>query len=176
MTWFLILTAFSVSVDSFVCGFSLSLKNKKKLPIILGITLVVFFLCTLSISLSFLLSDLLTEKTASLGGVLLLGVGAYNLVKKPSTKNQSPHGVFRESLITGFAVGTDGAVASLSLSIMGINAFYVLLTVTLMHAVMISLGVCLARIRLIKKFAKIELLPPVILIVLGGYKLLGFFI
>jgi hypothetical protein len=41
---------------------------------------------------------------------------------------------------------------------------------------MITLGVVLARVSFVKKFAKIGFIPPLILIILGGYKLLGFFI
>ena len=78
--------------------------------------------------------------------------------------------------MTGFAVGIDGATANLSLSLMGLNAFYVPLTIALCHALMIWLGIILASVFTGKKFAKIEFLPPLILIALGGYKLLGLFI
>jgi len=175
MVYFLLITALTVSIDSFVCGFSLSLCNGKKLPIILGIALTVFLMCLCVNYATVFFADKITEKTACLGGILLILVGVYNLLKK--SKTEMPNGnSLKLSILTGLAVGLDGAVANLSLSLMGMNAFYVPLTIAIMHAVMIALGVILSQTPLIKKFAKIEFLPPVILIVLGGYKLLGLFI
>ena len=73
-------------------------------------------------------------------------------------------------------MGLDGAIANLSLSLMGINAFYVPLTIALCHAFTITLGVILSKTSISEKLAKIEFIPPLILILLGGYKLLGLFI
>lgn len=175
MIYFLLITALTVSIDSFVCGFSLSLCNGKKLPIVIGITLTVFAMCLAVNYATVFFADKITEKTACLGGIILIAVGIYNLLKK-NDSNVSNENSLKLSLLTGFAVGLDGALANLSLSLMGLNAFYVPLTIALMHAVMISLGILLSQTTLIKKFAKIEFLPPVILIILGAYKLLGLFI
>lgn len=177
MTYFLLITAFTVSIDSFVCGFSLSFSVKKKLPIITVIAITVFIMCALTNYLTVFFSDKLTEKTACAGGIILVGVGLFNLLKKKDDAPQQFKGsAFRQSLITGFAVGLDGAMANLSLALMGINAFYVPLTIALMHAGMIALGVTLSQTAFTRKFAKIEFIPPLILILLGGYKLLGLFI
>ncbi len=176
MIFFLILTSFIVSVDSFVCGFSLSLINDRKLPIIIGISLVVLLLCTLTNYLAMFFSSFLNEKTASLGGLVLILMGIYNLFKKRERKTEKQSGILKQSIISGFAVGTDGAVANLSLSLMGFNAFYVPLTISAMHFLMISLGTCLAKTNFISKFAKIESLSSIIIILLGAYKLLGLFI
>lgn len=177
MIYFLLLTALTVSIDSFVCGFSLSLGGGKKLPIIFGITLTVYAMCLITNYLTATFADSLSEKTACFGGIILIGVGIYNLIKKESGTNiPIKKGIVTQSLITGFAVGLDGAIANLSLSLMGLNAFYVPLTIAIMHALMISLGVILAKAPFIKKFAKIGFIPPIILILLGGYKLLGLFI
>ncbi len=176
MIYFLIITAFTVSIDSFVCGFSLSLKGGKKLPIICGIALTVFIMCLITNYATALLAGKISERTASLGGIILIGVGIFNLIKKDDNNKNLNRGILKEALITGFAVGLDGAIANLSLSLMGLNAFYVPVTIAVMHALTISLGVILARTPLVEKFAKIEFLPPLILILLGGYKLLGLFI
>ncbi len=177
MIYFLLLTALTVSIDSFVCGFSLSLSGGKKLPIIIGITLTVYVMCLITNYLTAVFADKLSEKTACLGGLILIGVGVYNLLKKDKdVKDGKKRGILTQSLVSGFAVGLDGAIANLSLSLMGLNAFYVPLTIAVMHALTISLGVILARAPTIRKFAKIEFIPPVILILLGGYKLLGLFI
>ncbi|MBQ3219321.1 MAG: manganese efflux pump [Clostridia bacterium] len=177
MIYFLLITSLTVSIDSFVCGFSLSLKGGKKLPIILGIALTVYAMCLLTNYLTAIFAERISEKTASLGGLILVGVGLYNLLKKdPEEREQVTRGAVTESLISGLAVGLDGALANLSLSLMGINDFYVPLIIAIMHALMIALGVILARAPFIKKFAKIGFVPPVILILLGVYKLLGLFI
>ena len=178
MIYFLLITALTVSIDSFVCGFSLSLNGGKKLPIILGITLTVFICCLVVNYATTFFADYITEKTACLGGIILIGVGVFNLVKQNDANldNKKSHGIISQSIITGFAVGLDGMLANLSLSLMGINGFYVPLTIALMHTLMITLGVILSKTPFIKKFEKIGFVPPVILIVLGGYKLLGLFI
>lgn len=176
MIAFLILTALTVSIDSFVCGFSLALSAKKKLPIILGIALTVLIMCTIANYATIFFADKLNEKTACVGGLILISVGLFNLVKKPSNDTLSNKGTLSQALITGFAVGLDGALANLSLSLMGINAFYVPVLIAFMHALTIGFGILLAQTKLAKKFAKIEFLPPLVLIILGGYKLLGLFI
>ncbi len=177
MIYFLLVTALIVSIDSFVCGFSLSLKGGKKLSIILGISLTVYAMCLLTNYLTAVFAERISEKTASLGGLILICIGTVNLLKKDSTPNESKcRGIIAESLISGFAVGLDGALANLSLSLMGINDFYVPIVIALMHAVMITLGVYFARVPFIRKFAKIGFVPPLILILLGCYKLLGLFI
>ncbi len=176
MIYFFLLTAITVSIDSFVCGFSLSFTTNKKLPIIFGIALTVFVMCLLTNYLTYFLATTITEKTACLGGIILIGVGLFNLLKKDQSHPLKPRGVLKQSILTGFAVGLDGATANLSLSLMGLNAFYVPVTIAVCHALMIWLGIVLAKIIPPSKFAKIEFLPPLILILLGGYKLLGLFI
>ncbi len=177
MIYFLILTAITVSIDSLVCGFSLAFYCKKKIQIVLGVALTVFVMCLITNYATVIFQDKLSEKTACLGGLLLILIGVYNLLS-PNTKdkNLTDKKPLIQSLITGFAVGLDGAIANLSLSLMGLNAFYVPLTIAITHAIAIYLGVSLAQTRLVRHFAKIEFLPPLILIFLGGYKLLGLFI
>ena len=80
---------------------------------------------------------------------------------------------FVQSFITGFAVGIDGALANLSLSLMGINAFYVPPFIALMHAVMIYVGSTLSQSKISKKIFKLDFLPPLILIILGLIKITG---
>ena len=175
MIYFLILTALTVSIDSFVCGFSLSLSSGKKPLIVLGIATTVFVMCLLTNYGVTFFADKITDKTASLGGLILIGVGIYNLLKKDTVKSTDKF-AFKEVLISGFAVGLDGALANLSLSLMGINAFYVPVIIAVTHALMIALGILLSSAKTLKKLGKIECVPPIILILLGAYKLLGLFI
>ncbi len=176
MIYYLLLTAFIVSIDSFVCGFSLSLSKNKKLPVVIGIALTVLLMCLLTNYLTLFFAEKITEKTTCLGGLILIGIGVFNLIKKKDEKPTEWKGAFAQSIITGFAVGLDGALANLSLSLMGMNEFYVPLTIAAIHALMIYLGILLSQTKIAKKFAKIEFFSPVILILLGGYKLLGLFI
>ena len=177
MIYYLIITSLLVSIDSLVCGFSLSLHSKNKPLIVLTIALTVLFMCTITnYSIAFFV-DKLSEKTASLGGLILMGIGIYNLFKKKSPEKLSNKTFsLRQNLLIGFAVGLDGAMANLSLAMMGINQFFVPLTIAFFHAVAITIGIFLSECSLAKKLAKIEIISPLILILLGGYKLLGFFI
>lgn len=176
MIYFLLITALTVSIDSFVCGFSLAYTTKRKPLIVLGIALTVLFMCFFTNYLTAFFADKIDERTASLGGLILIGVGIYNLIKPNKDTPPSQNFAFKQILISGFAVGLDGAIANLSLSLMGINQFYVPVIIALMHALMIALGIALASTPLAKKFGKIEFVPPIILILLGTYKLLGLFI
>ena len=177
MIYFLLLTAFTVSIDSFVLGFSLCLSKNKKLPVIIGIALTVLVMCTLTNYLTAFFANKITEKTACIGGLILVLVGVYNLLKPKENQSGNEYkSSVKQSIIAGFAVGLDGALANLSLSLMNINDFYVPLIIAVMHALMIYFGTLLSITPIAKKFAKIEFLPPLILILLGGYKLLGLFI
>ncbi|MBR5191861.1 MAG: manganese efflux pump [Clostridia bacterium] len=176
MFYFLLLTAFTVSIDSFVCGFSLSFMKGKNHIVVLVIALTVYVMCLATNYLTIFFKNYLNETTASFGGLLLILVGVYNLLKNENSNKVKSSNVFKQSLLTGFAVGLDGAMANLSLALMGFNAFYVPMVIAIIHAVMVSLGILLANFKGLKKFKKINFLPPLILIFLGLYKLLGIFI
>ena len=178
MIYFLLLTAFTVSIDSFACGFSLRSAGKKRLTVILCIAFTVFIMCAAANYAAIALSGALTERAAGAGGAVLCGVGIYNLFKKdgagPFLKKNDAGAA--GAVITGFAVGLDGAAANLSLALMGINAFYVPVIIAVMHALMIWLGILLADAPLFKKFAQLKFAPPLILSLLGIYKLAAAFL
>lgn len=245
MTGFLFVTAFTVSIDSFACGFSLAFngKGKNKFIVALVIALTVFVMCAAANYAAASLSVVLSEKIASLGGIILIGVGVFNLLKPadcnetnkrikkenckkngatsgkeikdkheeykkenaastaptltaadteahPKESSEADAGndladakdkkargkLIKQSLLSGVAVGLDGAAANLSLAIMGINGFYVPVVIAAMHAVMIMLGITLSGVPFIKKFGKLKFLPPLVLILLGLYKLLPLFL
>lgn len=173
MTYFLLVTAFTVSIDSMLCGFSLGINAKKKYIVVTVIAITVFVMCVIANYSATLLSGYLNEKNASLGGIILIIIGIVNLFKKDSDKkiNRSD---FSQSLISGFAVGLDGAAANLSLAIMGINAFYVPVIIAVMHALMLTIGIFISSIR-ISRIKKLSVIAPIVLIALGVYKLTGFF-
>lgn len=174
MIYYLIITALTVSIDSFLCGFSFSLSKAKKIPLVLIISLTVFIMCLITNYATTTFTGILNEKTVRIGGLILIGVGVFNLVKKNDELKYHKNFLI-QSLTAGFAVGLDGAVANLSLAIMGINAFYVPITIALMHGLMIGLSVTLSELPLIKKLKKFYYIPPLILIVLGLYKFIPIF-
>ena len=59
---------------------------------------------------------------------------------------------------------------------MGINAFYVPLTIALFHGIMVFIGVSITDIPLVNKLNKYTFIAPILLIALGLYKVLGAFI
>ena len=179
MIYYLIITALTVSIDSFMCGFSLSFNSKKKFPLVLIIAITVFIMCAIVNYATILFSNFITEQTANLGGVILICIGLFNLLKTFKKKGCAvsiDKCSFYKIFLVGFAVGLDGALANLSLALMSINDFYVPITIAIAHALMIWLGIALSNTCLAKKLGKIEFFPPIILILLGGYKLLGLFI
>ena len=171
---FLLSTAVAVSIDSFICGFTVSFKCEKKLPLLFGITLVVFALCLITNYLGVYLSEFLTEKTANLGGIILIAIGVYNLFSKEKTQIETKS-ILKQSLLLGFGVGLDGAFGNLSLALMGYNSFFVPVTIALTHLLLIGMGVFLSERHFLKIFKKLDFIPSLILILLGLYKLIFFF-
>ena len=176
MNLFVIFTILSVSIDSMVCGFSLAFKKGNKIFIPLIVALTVFIMCLTTNYTTLLFSNFLSEKTASLSGIILVLIGLFNLLKKDTALKENSSPLIKQSFITAFAVGIDGAVANFSLAILGYNGFIIPLSIGITHAVMVTLGILLARTKLMQKFGAFEFLPPLVLILLGLYKLLGFFI
>lgn len=176
MTAFVFFTVLTVSIDSFVCGFSLSLSKGKTFLIAPIIALTVFIMCVFTNYLTLAFQDVLTETTASLSGIILILVGVFNLIKKDEKTSPSNASIVRQSLLSGFAVGMDGALGNLSLALMGYNSIWIPISIALTHGIMISLGILLSRIKFVQKFAAVSAFAPLVLIGLGAYKLLGFFI
>ena len=176
MIYFFLLTAFTVSIDSFICGFTLSFNKGKKINLILSIAITVFIMCLITNYFGKYFSDFLNEKTANLGGIILIGIGIWNLFKKDKNSNLSDKSMLKQSILTGFAVGLDGAFGNLSLSLMGINGIYVPMTIAVMHALLIALGILLSQKTFAKRIEKYSFIPPLILILLGVYKFIHFFI
>lgn len=170
---FLILTSFTVSIDSLFCGFSLSCGRRNKYSIVIIIALTVYLMCLLVNYLTVLFCNFLNEKTACLGGLILIIIGIANLLKKDKPLN---HNNSFQYFIAGFAVGLDGAFANLSLAIMGINSFYVPIIIAIMHAIMLFIGINLSSLKITSKLSRLSFFAPLVLILLGVYKILGFFI
>ena len=176
MLYFLLLTAFTVSIDSFFCIFTLSLNGKRKFQIIPIIAITVFIMCLITNYLAKLFAPYLTERTANLGGIILVAIGIYNLLTCDKEVSLTDGKFTKQAFLVGVAVGLDGAAANLSLSILGINAFYVPVIIALTHAFASLLGVLLSSLSNKLSFERLKFISPLLLILLGGYKLTCFFL
>lgn len=175
MTLFLIITSLTVSIDSFICGFSLSLVSKRKLPIILGVTLTVFLMCLIANLTFSTILDCYQNLACILGGIILIGLGTYNLLKQDNEHPQTS-GIVKQSIITGFAVGLDGAIASISLAFMGYDTILVPVIIGAMHGITISISTLISNIKTRTRIEKLYVISPLILILLGVYKIVETFI
>ena len=182
MLYFLLLTAFTVSIDSFVCGVGLSLGGGKKSTILCGVCITVLTMCVITNYSARFLADIISEKTASLGGIILIALGFYNMLTKEKNNplititDKQNKNTIKDAILTGFAVGLDGSLGNLSLSLMGINELYVPLLITLMHVALIYFGITLSTCKIFSKIKWIDSLAPMVLICLGIYKLCGLFL
>ncbi len=172
---FLIVTALTVSADAFFCAVSLSLGGGKKLSLLAGISCTVLCLCLASGLLGTVLSDVFSEEVTLVGGLILAAVGIYNLMGE-TTRINSRKSVYGQSLFVGIAVGLDGAVATLSLTMMGYSPILVAAIVTGAHALSVLAGISLSENVKLLKIRRIKALAPILLIALGIYKILSVFI
>lgn len=173
--FFLIATALTVSADAFFCGFSLSLGGEKKAPVLAGISMTVLCLCLAAGLLGSALSDVFTEEVSLLGGLILAAVGVYNLTGETNPQKKR-RGAMKQSVLVGVAVGLDGAVATLSLTMMGYPSLVVPLVVTAMHFLTILLGILLSESAAFSKMKRARAVAPIMLIALGVYKMLSAFL
>lgn len=169
---FLITTAFVVSIDSFFAGISIPNGISNKKYTILGAVFVIFLTCILGNQVGIILQHNINEKFACIGGVILILVGVYNLLKQPNCNkrllqtNQS----LTQSCIIGLGVGADGCIASLSLAVIGYTKLYVPTLIILFHTILLCLGAYLSkRIKVIAN--NNSLFAPIALILLGFYKI-----
>ena len=96
---FLMVTALTVSVDSFLCGFTLATKRRElsgraRLTITLFASFTVGMLCTVGAMLGAQLGTLLAERAQMVGGIVLFAMGTAQLLstqKKGGYVNSSPN-------------------------------------------------------------------------------------
>lgn len=175
----LITTAFTVSADSFFCGLSLNAQYKNNPKIIIGITAAVFLTCFIGGLAGKSANSFLTDFSEIIGGTILYVVAVFNSV---GSKTNSPKltsafysPVFITALVVGFAIGLDGALACFSLTLSGLSLTSVVMLITATHMFMMTLATAIANTNLSKKLARYEFLPPLLLAILGTYKITKFF-
>ncbi len=174
-------TMVSVSLDSFFCGLSMSLKTNKFLTFTLGIILSVFTLCLIGSFIGITLGNLLVSVSQIISGVILIiiaicGFFNDNTTKKMLTSYQDTFSTFNESILVGIAIGIDGAVGSFSLSLIYERGIIIPLIITALHVFLIDLSIIITNNKIVKKLSKYEYIPQIILLLLGVYKILTYII
>lgn len=172
---YLIIATISVSIDSFFCGLSLTLKAGDKKVTILGVIFSVLTLCLIGSSLGEGFGKLLENYAPLVSGAILILVGLLS-IKPSKTKSlkkisNTKLETLKQSIIVGFSVGLDGAVGCFSLTLNGYNFIMVALFITLVHALLLCLSLCVVK-TFYDKVYKFKKLPSMILIILGFYKIL----
>lgn len=173
--FYVLITAITVSLDSYVCGLSLSLKHERKAKIIFGISLVVFAMCLCAGLLGKVLSSFLNEKSELVGGTILIFVALCEFFTQESADNEKSKNLLKTSLTVGFAIGLDGACACLSLSVSIPLPVTLALIFTAFHVIFITLSFITAKNKFLKRIAANKNIAPMILACLGAYKILSCF-
>lgn len=77
--WLLAITGFATSIDAMAVGVSLAFLNVSILPVAASIGLATFVMVTLGVMVGRLLGKIAGRWAEAIGGVLLLGIGAFIL-------------------------------------------------------------------------------------------------
>ncbi len=117
-TLYVVATAITVSLDSFIVGFSLSLNQRKNFVLPLTVALVTYLMCLLVGLAGYILQDYLQNYVNYIGGTIMLCLGIANLIKK-SEEPKSAN--FLQCLSIGISVGLDGATAMLSVTLQNVS-------------------------------------------------------
>ena len=176
-TLILFSTALTVSLDSFICGLSLSIKTKENFKIIFGISLSVFIICLLGSVIGTKLYATLSRVGELIGGLILIAIsvnGINRKAKETTLLKTTSSNTLKESVIIGLAIGIDGAVGCLSLAIMGITSLIVPVFITAMHILLMNFAIAIANTPPAKTLKKHSLIPYFILLALGIYKIVSF--
>ncbi len=175
-TIILFTTALSVSLDSFFCGLSMSVKTKENFKFLIGISLSVFILCIAGRYLGTTMYDALSNFSEIVGGSILLIISLFGFFEREKEKNllvKSKDNIFLESIIIGFAIGLDGAAGCLSLSLMGYSSLFVPILITFIHVLLMNFAILISKSKASKFLKKFKFTPHLILFLLGSYKLIS---
>ncbi len=164
---FVLLTAITVSIDSFVAGFSLSLNKRKSLMLPLTVAIVTYWMCLIAGWAGSLLRPLLQNYVKYIGAIILFALGLSNLAKKEDSEMQQIG--FSKCIAIGVGVGLDGAAADLSLVMQGIgDTVFLPILFALTHFVTVFIGQRLAQFA---KPKKSNILSALLFLMLGTIKL-----
>lgn len=174
---FLLTTALSVSVDSFLCGLSLPSQFKKSAKTLLIVCLPIFLVCLIGGLGGKTLGALLKSYANLIGGIILIIVATVNFfsadktVKTPLLNSSLASTNLKNLVAVGLAVGLDGAVACFSLVALGFNALLVITLITFTHAITLYIAVYSVTLSVIKRINFIKTVSPLTLAILGIMKI-----
>lgn len=180
MDFYMLVTAFTVSLDSFFCGFSFAEKNKSGLSFSVGVSLTVLFMCFVALLLSESVSSLLGNCSELLGGAILCLIGIIDFFDELRDINaRLPRGRVSRSkekngltcLCGGFAVGIDGAVATLSLAVSGYYGVFLPVFIAFFHFVFVASGIAVSKLARKTVLMNYGYVPPLAVVMLGAYKI-----
>jgi len=163
MNCYVIIVALTVSIDSFFCGISLIKKTKVLLDIIKIIS-VVLVMCLTAYYLGNYLTSFFNYNLELIGGIIFILIAVLNLFSKE--KNA------KTSYCLGFAIGLDGSCATFSLAIMNYKNFLIPLIVTFFHLIFLVLPLLLSKVKFIDKICENKIIAPLVLTLLGLYKII----
>lgn len=136
--------AIIVSLDSFVAGFTLSINKKNNLALPAAVAAITLVLCLITTFLGNILKHVLSEYADIFGAAILLILAVFALFRKEETRQSLDTVSVSESVAIGFAVGTDAAVANLSLAMQGYGIIAPLIF-AVTHFFTVFLGQLLAK-------------------------------
>ena len=180
-TIFLITTALSVSVDSFICALTLPYQYKNVYQTLLIICIPIFLVCLIGGLGGKTIGALLNSYANLIGGVILITVALINSFsfskkdEKLLLSRNKHEKVYKELTAVGLAVGFDGAVACFSLVTLGFNVALVITLITFTHAITLYIAIISKKYSVIKGIKFIKIISPLTLTILGILKVFSTF-
>lgn len=170
----LLTTAFTVSLDSFFCGLSMSIKTKDNFKFILGISLSVFTLCILGRFIGIKTSNALLNYSEMVGGSILIIIALFGFIENLNKSEYSTpcKNLFLESIIIGFAIGLDGSAGCISLALSGYTSILVPVLITIVHVILLNVAILISKTKVAKTLNKYKFTPQIILFLLGCFKII----
>ncbi len=170
----MIITAATVSIDSFIAGAALGYTYETHLQRATSLAIfTVASMCVAAVIAAAVIDGIATGYASILSGIVLIATALPELFKKeepPVFMRKRRVIGFSEALATSFGVGIDGALATFSLALSGYG-IWAAATVVFFHLIFIESGIALSVIS-----AKINLpqkTGALLLLVLGIFKLVG---
>lgn len=140
----LLTCAVIVSLDSFVAGFTLSINKKNNFALPAAVAIITLALCLATTFLGKALKNTMNDYADIFGAAILFTLAVFAIFRKEEVRHSLKSVSLAESVAIGFAVGTDAAVANLSLAMEGYGVIAPLVF-AVTHFFTVFLGQLLAK-------------------------------
>ena len=171
-----IVTAITVSIDGFISGFAVGIKNTqinlKKLIIIAVIPII------MAIPVMFLgnyVNEFISDTLANYIGFclfLILAISSFFQIKNNEENDEQNLINLTNSIIVGITIGIDSSVSAFSLALNNHNPIITPFYFGIAHGVLIYLGNILSLKKKISSIKFIKYLSPILFIVLAITKII----